>query len=75
MNLMLAGLTAGLVGNASAVAALWLRLRWKTLQQNGHRMHMAELARTLPEHSHVDSHDGPGGLHTTLTVGRARGQR
>ncbi|WP_067474250.1 hypothetical protein [Nocardia amamiensis] len=69
MNLTLISLVAGITGNASVVVALGLRLRWKAMRHKEHRMQMVELIRALPEHSSAEAQDGPGGLHTRVTVG------
>ncbi|MFD4358080.1 hypothetical protein ACFWPX_36445 [Nocardia sp. NPDC058518] len=68
MDPVLVGL---IVGNVSAVVALWLRLRWRTAQQKEHRMQMVELVLALPENSYAESQDGPTGFCTRVTVGRS----
>ncbi|MEV0027842.1 hypothetical protein [Nocardia sp. NPDC050793] len=72
MSVELAGLIVGIVGNVLALIAVWLRLRWKAIELRGHRRQMVELVQVLPLNSCVDTHHGPGGLRTRLTVGRAR---
>ncbi|MFI9504124.1 hypothetical protein [Nocardia sp. NPDC052566] len=74
MNPTLIGLAAGIAGNASLVA-LGLRLRWKAMRHREHRMQMVELVQALPDHSCAESQDGPGGLHTRVTVGKRRVER
>lgn len=75
MNLAVAGLIAGLAANVVALLGLWLRLRWKSAQQQGHRQHTVELAQVLPPHSWVDTRHGSNGLRTQLSIGSEREHR
>ncbi len=58
-----------IAGNVSAVVAMWLRLRWRTVQQKEHRIQMVELVLALPENSYAESQDSPAGICTRVTVG------
>ncbi len=71
MNSELVGLIAAVVGNVSAVVAMGLRLRWKAARQKEHLSQMVELARALSPASRAESQDGPRGLRTSITMGRA----
>ncbi|PPJ05435.1 hypothetical protein C5E51_23370 [Nocardia nova] len=72
MSVVLAGLITGIAANLAAVAGLSMRLRWKAIQRTRHRQQLVELVQILPAHSRVDSHDGPDGLRTRLTLGRVK---
>jgi hypothetical protein len=72
MSVALAGLITGIAGNLVAFAGLSMQLRWRAIQRTRHRQQLVELVQVLPAYSRVDSQDGPTGLRTRLTMGRAR---
>lgn len=51
-----------------ALIGLWLRLRWRTEQQRGHRRYIVALAKVLPCGSSIRDLHGEG-RSTQLTIG------
>lgn len=61
------------LGSGMSLAALWLRLWWRTRQEQAHRKTLVTLARSMPPGSRLEERhtDGTTLLFTVDTVGFA----
>lgn len=65
------GLIAVIVVQGFSLVTLWLRLRWRTRQEEAHRRYVVAVLRALPADSEIDERRVGGSLHK-LTITRHR---